>query len=103
MKNNMNNNYQGTGRRKEAVARVRLEEGTGRSQVRTKRDSPVLKKIKNEIAEAEKSLRRLNLILSKQPDEKTKKTSSVVKFETEEKLIELKKQFREEKKDPYKR
>src|SRR3954454_24827102 len=45
--------------------------------------------ISDEIMGLEKSLQEVKLILSKQADEKTEQTLQVVKFELEEKLIEL--------------
>jgi hypothetical protein len=96
---NVNNYYIGVGRRKSATARVWLKEGTGQSQVRTKLKNVAAQKIQAEITELEKSLRNLDQSLANQKTaERTEKVLSVVKFEMEEKLIELKKQLKQEKK-----
>src|SRR2546423_9774194 len=96
----MNNNYYfGIGRRKEATARVYLKKGTGETQVRTKQKNLIGRKIQTKMAELEKSLYNLNLVLSNQKVESktTDQTLQTVKFEMEEELIALKKQLSQEK------
>ena len=97
----MNNNYYiGIGRRKEATARVYLKEGTGKAEIRTrngKGKSALVKKIQTEIAELKKSINNLDKTLSNQKGEKkpAEQALEVVKFELEEKVIELKKQLKQ--------
>src|SRR2546429_9741380 len=95
-----NNNYcVGVGRRKTATARVWLKEGTGQSQIRTKQKNVMAQKLQTEIIKLEKSLRNLNqTVINQKIAEKTDQALSVTKFEMEEKLIELKKQLKQEKK-----
>lgn len=97
----MNNNYYiGVGRRKEATARVYLKEGTGKAEIRTrngKGKNSLVKKIQTEIAELKKSIDNLDKTLSNQKGEKkpAEQALEVVKFELEEKVIELKKQLKQ--------
>jgi len=91
--------YIGVGRRKEATARVYLKEGTGQTQVRTKQKDFAIQKIRAEVSELTKSLHNLEQSqVNKKTAERTEKALSVVKFEMEERLIELKKQLKQQKK-----
>lgn len=91
-----NSYYVGVGRKKTATARVWLKKGTGQSQVRTKQKNALTQKIQAEIAELEKSLRKLDLTSTNQ--RKREQTDDLTLSVTKEKLIELKKKLKQEKK-----
>src|SRR5436190_17508187 len=94
-----NNHFVGLGRNKTSIARVYLKKGTGQSQVRTKRKNVNAQKIQDEIVEIEKSLLNPNQVpVNQKMTERINQTSST-KSEMEEKLTELKKRLRQEKKN----
>ena len=98
--NIINNNYfVGLGRNKTSIARVYLKKGTGQSQVRTKQKNVTAQKIQAEIVELEKSLLNLNQVLTDQKMTESINQTSSTKSEMEEKLAELKKRLRQEKKN----
>ena len=98
--NIINNNYfVGLGRNKTSIARVYLKKGTGQSQVRTKQKNVTALKIQAEIVELEKSLLNLNQVLTDQKMTESINQTSSTKSEMEEKLAELKKRLRQEKKN----
>ena|SRR2546423_9122328 len=98
--NIINNNYfVGLGRNKTSIARVYLKKGTGQSQVRTKQKNVTAQKIQAEIVELEKSLLNLNQVLADQKMTESINQTSSTKSEMEEKLAELKKRLRQEKKN----
>lgn len=94
---NNNNYYIGVGRDKEAVARVYLKEGEGKSQIRTEKKKLIIRKIQTEIR---RITQQINLT-KENIQKKTEATLEKNKSSWEEKVSELKKQLKQEKKNKW--